>query len=158
MLRWLPSIGGFACWLQLPGRKSQLSVQAQCASCALAAPARRSQRAPVPVRVRGCACVRAFVRARVSCQALRIAIHLGGPISCTHVPMVHHALPRSIDRSCHGNLQLGTKKADREQNRSAKRQLHVLLRMNPPTLIRRDSAPTQLGRLLARSPPATPVI
>ena len=108
MLLWLPSICGFACWLLLLGRRSQLSVQAQYASYDLAAPARK-----VAERAGACGCL-CVVRACVS------GLVLSDPSGWTHLvhTCTHHALPRSIDRSCHGNLQLGARKAHTKQNRS----------------------------------------
>ena len=72
------------------------------------------------------ACSGACGRLCVCVCAGALAIHLGGPISCTHVPTMHcrGALTGAVMATC----SLGQKKAHTVQNRSAKRQLHVMRR------------------------------
>ena len=58
-----------------------------------------------------CVCVCAGARACVrACVSGRVLSDPSGWAHLVHT-CAHHALPRSIERSCHGNLQLGAEKA-----------------------------------------------
>ena len=72
------------------------------------------------------ACAGACGRLCMCVCAGALAIHLGGPISCTHVPTMH--CRGALTGAVMATYSLGQKKAHTVQNRSAKRQLHVMRR------------------------------
>ena len=111
----LPSIGGFACWLQLPGRNSQLSVPGAVRKLHFGSSSSKVA-----------ACAGACGRLCVCVCAGALAIHLGGHISCTHVPTMH--CRGALTGAVMATYSLGQKNAHTVQNRSAKRQLHVMRR------------------------------